>query len=364
MLFLRSTEQAQETIHKMQTLRLRRPFGQTLLLSLSFLCLLAGSIEIVLRIEPVASALPNSNFGGRHEQLETQFARLDHVVAQEGPVDCFLLGDSLVWLGVDPEAFQNAYKDATGQSLHCFNFGVSAMPAVAAAQLAGYLVDTYDPKLLIYGVHARNLAVPLSDEESQIIINNPWFQYRRGTITVSNWIKAQSVIFQNLDYVDTLRRLDMRTARDPLGWQYRQLHGFDAKARTLLDVDEAPNPEDPDQESGFKWYWNYQIQEENLAAVRHIAELDDQERQVIVVVMPVHTNFKKFFRHGEQDYARFLSSVEETMAQTGTPFWVLEGAVTIPTDGWFDYSHLNLDGASVFSAWFGTQVGDFMQPDP
>jgi hypothetical protein len=32
----------------------------------------------------------------------------------------------------------------------------------------------------------------------------------------------------------------------------------------------------------------------------------------------------------------------------------------IPDDGWVDYSHLNVDGADVFSAWLGGQIGEMV----
>jgi hypothetical protein len=342
----------------MRTLKLNGLDYHTLLLTLFIMVLITSIIEILLRIDPIASSLPNSNFGGQHGQLETQFARLDLIVSRSEPINCLLLGDSLVWLGIDPEAFQIAYEDASGQSLHCFNFGVSAMPAAAAAMLADYLVKEYDPILLVYGVHARDLAVPITDEESQIIINNSWFQYRRGITNLPNWFKAHSAIFRNLDYLRAILQIDIATVQNPLGWEYRQLHGFDPKSFALLDVNVPPNPEDPMQQGGFKWYWDYQIREENLVAVKHISELRNQERQVVVVVMPVHSNFMYFFQNGEKDYARFISSLEETLAQSETEFWFTNGAVNIPTDGWYDYSHLNLQGAEIFSTWLGTEVGN------
>jgi hypothetical protein len=234
------------------------------------------------------------------------------------------------------------------------------MPAAAAAQLADYLVGTYDPDLLIYGVHARDLVVPITEEDSQIIINNPWFQYRQGNKTSINWLKAHSLIYRNMDYLRNLLRLETHTARNPLGWEYRQLHGFDPKSFALLDVNVLPNPEDPKQRDGFRWYKDYQIREENLTAVKHIADLNASNRQIIVVVMPVHPNFMQFFGHGEQDYAQFISGLQTTMAQTETPFWILDELVNIPADGWFDYSHLSLKGAGFFSPWFGHQVGNFM----
>lgn len=341
-----------------QTFKLRRPFGHTLLLTILCFILLFSITELLLRLEPIAARLPSTNFGGRHKQLDRQFARLDWVVSREGKIDCFLLGDSLVWLGLDPEVFQTKYKDVTGESLHCFNFGVSALPTAAAAELADYLAKTYHPRLLIYGVHARDLSVPITDEDSVIVRNNPWLQYRQGNITLLSWLYAHLTLLRNLDYIRAMMQVDTYTAKSLLGWEYRQLHGFDPKSVTLLDVEVPPDVTDPRQQEGFRWYWDYGIQKENVLGLEHIAELNNEVQDVLIVVMPVHANLMGFFRNGKQDYARFVTKVEETVTPTGTPVWILNGQVKLPDDGWFDYSHLNLKGAGVLSDWLGTQVGN------
>jgi hypothetical protein len=79
--------------------------------------------------------------------------------------------------------------------------------------------------------------------------------------------------------------------------------------------------------------------------------------KVIVVEMPVSDGLYYFFGNGRADYNRFIAEVFKLAAQYNVSFWQTEPLVSIPEDGWEDYSHLNTTGAKLFSTWLGQQVG-------
>ncbi len=126
------------------------------------------------------AALTGPRIGSRHRQFEIQVARLEKLVREGEPIDCIFLGNSMVWLGVDPLVVNQSFKDKTGQEIHCFNFGVSALPASSAGQIAPMLVKKFYPKVLIYGTIARDYAFPSDAEDAYVVSDTTWLRYPNG----------------------------------------------------------------------------------------------------------------------------------------------------------------------------------------
>ena len=108
-----------------------------------FLIAISSFFELALRNSSVAKNLPLPDYGGEISQIDTQIARLERVYQNDGSIDCFIIGDSLVWLGVNPVAFSKAFELQTGKKLTCFNFGIVSMPAAEAANVAKILKERF-----------------------------------------------------------------------------------------------------------------------------------------------------------------------------------------------------------------------------
>src|SRR5690554_5038235 len=128
-----------------RTLRLERPFGATLLLSLVLLVFVLGSVELIARSRYFKAHVTSIDIGSAHGQFELQRGRLEMVVADGGPIECIFLGNSMVWRGFNPAAFARTLRKHSGRELRCFNFGVDGMPAASAAAVASVLVQEYKP---------------------------------------------------------------------------------------------------------------------------------------------------------------------------------------------------------------------------
>ena len=339
------------------TLQVKRPFGKTISLSLLFLFILLFGSEYLARSQFIQSRLSAPYLGSTHRQFEIQFARLNSVVEREGSIDCIFLGNSLVWLDVNPQLFSEAYKTETGQDIHCFNFGVAAMPTTSASVLAKILVEDYQPKLLIYGIHAGDLTVPQEHEDARAILDTPWIKYRTNHFTVQGWLFTHLYAYRYAKQFQSLLRMDFSVLEDDLGSMNYQLYGFDPKTSGGIDVSELPDLDDPANQRGVEKYYDYRIQEENLDGLRQIGAQRGADMQVIVVTMPVHPNFYHFFNNGEKDYMSFIEQTKSELDHMNVPFWGVAEMPQIPDDYWWDYSHLNIGGAKIFSEWLGRQIG-------
>ena len=85
--------------------------------------------------------------------------------------------------------------------------------------------------------------------------------------------------------------------------------------------------------------------------------MNNPSTQVVIVEMPVPPSFLYYFDNGEQDYDKFVETIEGSVADTNVLFFRTSNLILFPDSGWFNYNHLNAEGAPIFSEWLGRQVG-------
>jgi hypothetical protein len=340
---------------KENTLRLSWPFGQTLALAIIVLLLIVSGLEMVFRLPIVESRLPVPSIGSNHEQLEIQVYRLGEYAA-DGPVDCIFLGSSMVRSGIQPATFADAYRQQTGESLRCFTFGLSGLTASAAGLLADYLVHTYHPRLLIYGVSPRdfNEAVVVEAFSSDQLARLDWMQYERGAFNVTGWMFARLRAFQYAYFY-----------RDGL------TPGFAAKlderrtAESELDPDGyAPSdhvlswPIRPAEKDHItRLYEDYKPLPEELAGLQRIIARDQSgQTRLVLVEAPFYPDIVTQLL-GVKTYQDFNRQIESYAAPAGVPYWPTTLLDLIPLEGWDNLNHLNTTGAEIFSRWLGEQIG-------
>ena len=335
------------------TLHIVLPIGQTLALAVLIVALIATAAEGIARLPAVESHLPAPSIGSSHEQFEVQLYLLEKYAAAD-PIDCFFLGSSMVWRGIDPARFADAYAAQTGESLRCFVLGVNALTASGAAILAGYVVNTYHPRLLIYGVSPRdfNRAVTVQGFAARQFNTLDWLRYRRGTFNVTGWLFDHSAAFGYAyfyrawmlpdfpEQVQSRRERENSTHADGYSPYWETLtwpvSGHEKQRMNLI-------------------YRQYTPVLDELDAVRQIVALRGQT-QVILVEVPQHEDvITKLI--GSEAYALFNSQIDEITTPARVLYWPTTLLGLIPDEGWYNLNHLNDTGAQIFSRWLGEQVG-------
>jgi hypothetical protein len=347
---------------KEHTLRLTWPFGQTLGLALIVLFLLVGLAELFARSEGFQAPLTAPAMGTHHYQLGPKMARLQAAIRKDGPIDCLILGSSMVDLGFDPQAFEEEYKNYTGQDIHCFNFGIDALPAVGSAALADILVKDFKPDILIYGTDARDYAVAPDAEDALAILDSNWIQYRLGHFTIEGWLLENFDLYRYRDILSRLIRFNYKGALRSSTKLNHEItpDGFTPYSTVGRYVHDPPDPQDDSFQITYYYSLlaNYEMREENLTGLEQILSQNRQSAQVIIVEMPVPDGYFYFFGNGKDDYKRFIGQITDLANNNDVPFLQTTMRNMIPDDGWVDYSHLNTKGAQIFSQWLGQQVGE------
>lgn len=347
------------------TLRLNRPFGQTIALATSIFALLLGAAEVFARSDIFRAPLTAPSMGTRHYEFGPKFAQLEMISKEEGKINCLILGSSMVDLGIDPEVIASTFKEQAGQEIRCFNFAIDALPAAGAAALAEILVTEYEPQLLIYGTDARDYAVRREAEDLTVILDSNWIRYRQGIFTLDGWLLQNSYLYRFRNHLPQLLRFDFEdTLRSNQRGRITK-YGFTPVSKTGAQVTTPPDLNDDAYllQYYFGLLSDYEMQSANLAGLERILDLSEPALKVAIVEMPVPETYFYFFGNGRQDYQVFIDRVSHLAATKNVPFWQSTPLRFIPDEGWVDYSHMNTKGARIFSAWLGQRLVEMFDSD-
>ena len=344
------------------TLQIQRRPEKTLWITLILLILLFGAAEWIARQESFQKILTPPKMGSGHYQLGHKLSLLDIATQKSGPIDCIMVGSSMVDTGFDPDVFQEAYKEISGKEIHCFNFGIDASTATSTAALVRILIEDYQPRILIFGTDPRDYAVPGAENDPAIILQTPWVNSRQGNFSIDGWLLDHSYLYRYRQHLSRLVRLNFEGTLESATKNHFEIlsNGFSPFSKVGTYINQPPTPGDDSFEVTYytRIYSSYMMLNENLEALERIMGYNGTATNVIVVEMPVSDGLYYFFGNSQADYNRYVTGVGQLAAQFQIPFWQTEPLDSIPDNGWMDYSHLNTTGAKIFSTWLGQQVGE------
>lgn len=340
---------------KNPTLRLRPPLGRTVLVALLILVITLLILEGLARLPAVQSLLIAPSIGENHDHLAIKLQQLDQMAAAGESIECIAVGSSMIEQGFAPAAFSTGYEQTTGQPMSCYNFGLIGTGAAEAGIWAPLLAERYHPRLIIYGVSARDLSVADLQWRLGLDVFPPSVRHPPGQPSLDGWLTNHSMAYRYYLFYRfwpwngyTARLIRLRDYQQNLEW------GFRGGATDQRDITQIP-----DRQTNQHIYQDmspYEMREANLDGLSNIAAVQEQGVQVIFVEMPLPDTFMYFFENGQDDYQLFLDTVSTFTADHGIPFIRSRPTLFIPDDGWMDYTHLNRTGALIFSEWLGTQV--------
>jgi hypothetical protein len=225
---------------------------------------------------------------------------------------------------------------------------------VAANDLAQLLIETYHPELLIFGTDARDYAVAADAEETTVITEMAWLEYRLGNFNLQGWLVDHSYLYRYRHSIEDFIHLSINRKTEAMSYRY----GF----QPLADTFPVTTPPDPrDRSYQIQYYYrildNYTVRPENQRAITDMFARQNMDTTIVVMEMPVPDTYFYFFDNPANDYKRFINTLRTVTGNNNLLFLETTRLDLIPDDGWADYSHLNSKGAVIFSKWLGKQLG-------
>lgn len=321
--------------------------ARTGLLALALLGLILASAETGARLPFVQSRLPIPSVGSPARILDVQLANLDAVVRSQGGIDCIFVGNSLVLLGIDPVAFAAAYETRADRRPQCFNFAMPGITVAGITALARILIEDYRPRLLVYGVTARDFS-PAA--EAPAIEAVPWVQYRWGTMSIDGWLAEHSSAYR---YLLVYGAPGDSAPGEPLrDFAARAPRGFFPIA---LDANAGALASDRAVEL-IAGELQRNLAPLQVSAIGRLLQLRTAGVQLLVLEMPVRLAASQWPSDATARYRHLMDEVRQLTERAGAVFWSAADVAVIPSDGWLDMWHMNARGAERFSRWLGERV--------
>lgn len=337
---------------KSDSLQLTKTPGGILIRAGLILILLIGLIEGVLRfIQP--DILPRS-VGSNQYQLEIKLLKLEAFIEEYSGVDILIIGSSVTNTGFIPEEIQDAIYQETGQTLRIFNFGVEGFTINLNNQIIEYIVNKYQPKVILLGSEIRDFSDKTAIGTTKRVMSSEWIQHIGGETDLTGWLAENSLTMQ---YYLALRNW---TREDYLTQRAKYLL---RESKTLLDGYEAdkgvvyltpPDPNNPDHVEVLNIFAGFTISPERLDALESFLEIGiGHDIPIIIVEFPTAPEFFLFFGGGENDHLLYTQTLQSTTEANQGYFIPALPPENIPYNGRSDYSHINERGAIVFSRYVG-----------
>lgn len=338
---------------KEQILKIRRPFGWSILLAAIFLLILLVLAETAARTNFVREALPAPSIASGHRKLDLKLFAIDKLTREEGRVDCIFLGGSDVNAAINPGLFSRVFEQQTGQKLICFNFGLAGFIPPGAALMAKILVERYRPRLLVWGFSPVSFGDDFKKRPEVIVIRTPWCRYQLGDFNFEGWLTEKSHAYRYFlrfrtwlerpDYSDELSNREGRISK----------YGYLKAERAEKFM---PFKRDKEKANRYrKILSNFDMAAESIAALEQILRLT-AHTTIILADIPVHPRLFMLHEKGIGIYRKTASYIKKRAGQKGVLFLSTNRFDFIPEKGFKDIIHMNTIGSGIFSRWLAKKI--------
>jgi hypothetical protein len=331
------------------SIQITPPFGGVLFHAILLLAVVCLAGEAIIRLGVTANLWPEPLLGTANAEMDIKIQALDRIV-HEKPVDCIFLGSSQLDTAINPAIFSEEYGNVTGQALNCYNFSLGTLTAGPAGKIVAILVYRYHPKVLVFGLSARDFSRDFG-ELARPLMSDPWVREKLADPNPGGWLTENSLFYRylgqirnelNSDYMQFYSRLRSELAPDG----YLQYGGNDLTIDT-----EAFIPK-------------FKLNAEDLSGLDEVMAMKDQGVKVILLEVPVYPDFLPHYVEDDslKYFTEFRDPIQKRVDVYGVPFIYSQEEIGTYISGsrWNDVKHLNMKGAEIFSRWFAKRAAEII----
>ena len=344
-----------------RTLQASISWRNSVVISFVVFAIFLVATELLARSQIIGRLLNTPSMGSVHKDNDRQWVRFEYFASNHDSIDCVFLGDSTILTGLDPDSFEEAYFEQTGENLECFNFGIGGLTAVGSTDIAQILVREYQPRLLVIGIHVLGFSEAPDSAGSAALLESPWLRYKSGKHDPEGWLFEHSYLYRYRNFFSKLLRMEVEYSQLLQAVEDTPSNGFHPlEGQGPIDVSQPPEPDSdqPYDEAYFAALTEFQVLPVNLAALDQLLKLDSRSTRVLAVELPVADTFYYYFGNGEEDYKTFINDIDQKFTAHSATFWQTSSLDMFPYDAWFNRNHLNTEGAEQFSKWLGEWLGE------
>lgn len=346
---------AMPSLFKSETLQLKitksSPFIRGFLYFLLTILLVLLGAEIVAPSQ-LGTILPAPSVNADSFLFDAKIHALESQVRREGGLDCLFMGSSVTNSGIDPEIIERIYREQTGQRIDCYNLGLPAMTIENATALTDAVITRFHPKVVIYTVLTRDIDHAVASAD--FIEESDWLKFNRGEPSLNGWLVNHSHAYR---YFLTWRYWLVVQNRNKMREEtmYLTAKGYQP-AVGIRDPYPANLTMTPNRLSRL---WN---NPRRAQAVEDFLALQERGVRIVFVEGPTYREpgtdaaALEALQAYEHDY---IPNLQKLLEAGGVPFWRTDLVIGgIPKPHWYDWLHLNSQGAITFSQWLGERLAE------
>jgi hypothetical protein len=331
-------------IFSRETLAFSKPSLRGIFYFLLTIPLVLFAAEIVAR-SPIGPLIPAPSVNADSFLFDAKIYELENQLRRDGSLDCLFLGSSVANSDIDPAVVEQIYREQTGETIHCFNLGLPAMTIETASALADAAIERFHPKVIVYAILPRDVHDAIANVDYLGKID--WVKTNRGIPSLNGWLVNHSYAYRYFItwryWLNLPNRAKMEAETSPLAAKgYQPAPGIrEPYIENLTMTPERLHEawDDPRQ----------------AQAVQNFLLLQQKGVKIVFLEGPSYhesdASDSETWRVYETEY---LPTLIQILDENQIPFWrTQEIAIAIPKDHWFDWLHLNTDGAATFSQWLG-----------
>lgn len=331
----------------MKSLKIKLPVGQVLSQAVVWLLVFCVAIEAFARTSIGGNFFKYESYGSAHPHFDAQIIRIKEREAQDGRIDCIILGDSQILYGIDPAMVEQSYFEKTGKALRCQIFGLGGLKPITAYPLTKILIKNFHPSIIVFGTDLFDYTSVQAGSDASIM-SSPWVKYQLGDFSFDGWLIENSSAYRHYLGAD---RYVFNAEEKP---DYIGSNGHSLK------FSEKTNMTEQEQVDYFDSLLDRpEITGDQLDGLHELLALNSDETKIIIVETPVNPVFftLKKFAYNRKVYPDFRNMLENEAAFVNTDLWLTQETVQIPANGWYDIVHLNKIGGEYFSRLLGEHLG-------
>lgn len=305
--------------------------------------------ELIAR-SPLGNVLPPPSVGADSFEFDIKVYYLEQSIRERGSLDCLIVGDSMANDGPDPRLVEEAYRAATGEPLHCFNFGMPALTLESSGPLAEALYNRFDPRLLIFFISARDFD-PAFGVTFSHVVQSDWTLYNLGSRSLHGWA-VNSLYGYRYFLFGQYWLIPPNRERFIYAWRDITPEGF----TPLYGMGERREITTP------KLIFDPLMSASAQAGLERLLQIPRNGDDILVVDAPIQPDLRA--AHNENIFMPYMNYMQALLASRDIPYWMTTGlSESIPEDGWYDPQHVNELGVPLLSAWLGEQLAGQYPPE-
>ncbi len=318
-------------------------FSPTLCYAVGCAFVLILGLEAGLRLRPIEESMPAPLYAPNYTPLNEKYAALSRL---DAPLDCLVVGSSLVFSGIDIAVMSQAYEEASGKPLACFNFGINYLSLSTAEPLLRLLAAEFQPRFMILGITPRDF-LDYQDNHEYLLQEQlpqlPWWQHKLGNWHWRGWLLETSYIYRSYTLIPQMLALDGQ--RSKLDFLTQQL-GYEPNL--------SYNWFAPRFGNYFDMSAGLPLSAADSLAMAALATW--QQMPLLILEIPTTGLYKDQFG-GESSYDALVTELWLPLANNPRiSLWRLPDLPFLQLDDWADVIHLYYTGAWKFSYWLGQQL--------